>query len=90
MRGGVPKEIKVHEYRVGLTPASVAERLSYRRHLHTQVAFFDEQARPHSIDNFLGTDEFARAIEEQGQYGDCTAAQRDFRAVVEQQALFRI
>src|SRR4029453_14473791 len=25
MRGGVPKEIKVHEYRVGLTPASVAE-----------------------------------------------------------------
>src|SRR4051812_41002551 len=25
MRVGVPKEIKVHEYRVGLTPASVAE-----------------------------------------------------------------
>ena len=25
MRIGVPKEIKVHEYRVGLTPASVAE-----------------------------------------------------------------
>ena len=25
MRVGVPKEIKVHEYRVGLVPASVAE-----------------------------------------------------------------
>ena len=25
MRVGVPKEIKVHEYRVGLTPSSVAE-----------------------------------------------------------------
>ena len=25
MRIGVPKEIKNHEYRVGLTPASVAE-----------------------------------------------------------------
>ncbi len=25
MRVGVPKEIKVHEYRVGLTPASIAE-----------------------------------------------------------------
>ena len=28
MRVGVPKEIKVHEYRVGLTPASVAELTS--------------------------------------------------------------
>ena len=28
MRIGVPKEIKVHEYRVGLTPASVAELAS--------------------------------------------------------------
>ncbi len=25
MRIGVPKEVKVHEYRVGLTPASVRE-----------------------------------------------------------------
>ena len=25
MRVGVPKEIKVHEYRVGLTPAAVGE-----------------------------------------------------------------
>ena len=28
MRIGIPKEIKVHEYRVGLTPASVAELVS--------------------------------------------------------------
>ena len=26
---GVPKEIKVHEYRVGLTPASVAELVAH-------------------------------------------------------------
>lgn len=31
MRIGVPKEIKVHEYRVGLTPASVRE-LTRRGH----------------------------------------------------------
>ncbi len=30
MRVGVPKEIKVHEYRVGLTPASVAELTAER------------------------------------------------------------
>src|SRR6476619_8226150 len=29
MRIGVPKEIKVHEYRVGLTPASVAELVAH-------------------------------------------------------------
>ncbi len=29
MRVGVPKEIKVHEYRVGLTPAAVAELISH-------------------------------------------------------------
>jgi alanine dehydrogenase len=28
MRVGVPKEIKNHEYRVGLTPASVAELIA--------------------------------------------------------------
>jgi hypothetical protein len=27
MRIGVPKEIKVHEYRVGMTPASVREAI---------------------------------------------------------------
>ena len=26
---GVPKEIKVHEYRVGLTPVSVGEFVAY-------------------------------------------------------------
>src|SRR5262245_45106133 len=34
MRVGVPKEIKVHEYRVGLTPASVAELV---RHGHSVI-----------------------------------------------------
>ena len=29
MRVGVPKEIKVHEYRIGLTPASVAELVAH-------------------------------------------------------------
>ena len=29
MRIGVPKEIKTHEYRVGLTPASVRELLEH-------------------------------------------------------------
>jgi alanine dehydrogenase len=29
MRVGVPKEIKIHEYRVGLTPASVAELIAH-------------------------------------------------------------
>ena len=29
MRIGVPKEIKVHEYRVGLTPASVREAIAH-------------------------------------------------------------
>ena len=29
MRIGVPKEIKIHEYRVGLTPASVAELVAH-------------------------------------------------------------
>ncbi len=29
MRVGVPKEIKVHEYRVGLTPGSVREYVAH-------------------------------------------------------------
>ena len=29
MKIGVPKEIKVHEYRVGMTPASVREAVSH-------------------------------------------------------------
>jgi len=33
MRIGVPKEIKIHEYRVGLTPASVAELVAHGHEL---------------------------------------------------------
>ena len=37
MRIGVPKEIKVHEYRVGLTPASVAELVAHGHELFVQT-----------------------------------------------------
>jgi alanine dehydrogenase len=37
MRVGVPKEIKVHEYRVGLTPASVAELVAAGHQLFVQA-----------------------------------------------------
>jgi alanine dehydrogenase len=37
MRIGVPKEIKVHEYRVGLTPASVAELVSHGHELFVET-----------------------------------------------------
>jgi alanine dehydrogenase len=37
MRVGVPKEIKVHEYRVGLTPASVAELVSAGHEVFVQA-----------------------------------------------------
>ncbi|MGL1833477.1 hypothetical protein ACKVEX_07710 [Rhodocyclaceae bacterium SMB388] len=30
---GVPREIKVHEYRVGLTPASVREAVAHGHHV---------------------------------------------------------
>ena len=36
MRIGVPKEIKNHEYRVGLTPSSVAELVN-----HGHEVFFE-------------------------------------------------
>lgn len=35
---GVPKEIKVHEYRVGLTPNSVHELVSHGHEVHVQTA----------------------------------------------------
>jgi alanine dehydrogenase len=38
MRIGVPKEIKVHEYRVGLTPASVAELVGHGHELFVETA----------------------------------------------------
>jgi alanine dehydrogenase len=37
MRIGVPKEIKVHEYRVGLTPASVAELAAHGHELFVET-----------------------------------------------------
>jgi alanine dehydrogenase len=37
MRIGVPKEIKVHEYRVGLTPASVAELVAHGHELFVEA-----------------------------------------------------
>ena len=42
MRIGVPKEIKVHEYRVGMTPASVREAVE---HGHTVFVEHDAAAR---------------------------------------------
>ena len=47
MRVGVPKEIKVEEYRVGLTPASVRE---YVAHGH-EVLHIDDvgPAKPHKL-----------------------------------------
>ncbi len=41
MRVGVPKEIKVHEYRVGLTPASVAELVSAGHEVFVQAGAGD-------------------------------------------------
>ena len=38
MRVGVPKEIKVHEYRVGLTPASVAELVAAGHEVFVQAS----------------------------------------------------
>src|SRR6476620_9655751 len=38
MRIGVPKEIKVHEYRVGLTPASVAELVGHGHELFVETS----------------------------------------------------
>jgi alanine dehydrogenase len=38
MRVGVPKEIKVHEYRVGLTPASVAELVAHGHELFVEAS----------------------------------------------------
>src|SRR5437762_11533063 len=42
MRIGVPKEIKVHEYRVGMTPASVREAVE---HGHEVLVEHDAAAR---------------------------------------------
>ena len=48
---GVPKEIKTHEYRVGLTPASVREVISHGHHVvvetgaGTGIGFSDDDYR---------------------------------------------
>jgi alanine dehydrogenase len=47
MRIGVPKEIKVHEYRVGMTPASVREAVE---HGHTVLVEHDAAARQGILD----------------------------------------
>ena len=53
MRIGVPKEIKVHEYRVGLTPASVREAVA---HGHQVFVEHDAAAR-----QGIGNDDYRRA-----------------------------
>lgn len=47
MRIGVPKEIKVHEYRVGMTPASVREAVE---HGHQVCVEHDAAARQGMFD----------------------------------------
>jgi bifunctional ADP-heptose synthase (sugar kinase/adenylyltransferase) len=49
MRIGVPKEIKVHEYRVGLTPASVAELVAALVPVDF-VVIFDELTADHLLE----------------------------------------
>jgi alanine dehydrogenase len=36
MRKGVPKEVKVHEYRVGMTPASVREAVEHGHQVYVE------------------------------------------------------
>lgn len=63
MRIGVPKEIKNHEYRVGLTPASVAElsALGHEVWIETQagaaIGFADENYREAGAQIAKGADE---------------------------------
>ena len=46
MRVGVPKEIKVHEYRVGLTPASVAELVAHGHEVFVETKGRQRQRLP--------------------------------------------
>ena len=43
MRIGVPKEIKVHEYRVGMTPASVREAVEHGHEVYVEHAAAERQ-----------------------------------------------
>ena len=51
MRIGVPKEIKVHEYRVGLVPAGVRELIAHGHEVFVQtgagerIGFTDDEYR---------------------------------------------
>ena len=51
MRVGVPKEVKVHEYRVGLVPASVRELVAHGHEVFVQtgaaerIGFMDDDYR---------------------------------------------
>jgi alanine dehydrogenase len=80
MRVGVPKEIKNHEYRVGLTPGSVAELVSAGHEVivETQAGMgidFDDQAyidagariAPDAAATFAGADMIVKVKEPQPQ-----------------------
>ena len=46
MKIGVPKEIKIHEYRVGLTPASVREFVAHGHSVLVQAGLIDPEGLP--------------------------------------------
>ena len=65
MRVGVPKEIKVHEYRVGLTPASVREYVAAGHEVLVQSeAGADVQAPSDMMDGRIAA--FRKALDEAG------------------------
>jgi alanine dehydrogenase len=76
MRIGVPREIKVHEYRVGLTPAAVAEltaaghEVVVERHAGAGIGFYDADfqaagARLGSVDDAFAADLVVKVKEPQ-------------------------
>lgn len=78
MRVGVPKEIKVHEYRVGLTPASVAELIRdghevvVERNAGAGIGFYDADyqavgADIGGVDDAFGADLVVKVKEPQAE-----------------------
>jgi len=78
MRIGVPKEIKVHEYRVGLTPASVAElvrdghEVVVEREAGAGIGFYDSHYRAAgavigAVDDAFGADLVVKVKEPQAE-----------------------
>jgi len=80
MRVGVPKEIKNHEYRVGLTPASVAElvaaghQVTVETNAGTGIDFSDQdymnagaQIAPTAAETFAAADMIVKVKEPQAQ-----------------------